>query len=67
MGLKPVALTIAVLGALMITAVAAAAVIEGTPGDDVLRGTDQADEIRAFAGNATTSCTLLPPTAIPIC
>lgn len=38
-------------GALSFAAVAAAAVINGTPGNDVLRGTDQADEIHAFAGN----------------
>jgi Ca2+-binding RTX toxin-like protein len=28
-----------------------AAVVNGTPGDDLLRGTEQADEVRAFAGN----------------
>ena len=44
-------LAAAVVGVLVTTAVAAAAVITGTPGDDVLRGTEQADRISAFAGN----------------
>ena len=44
-------LAVAVVGALVTAAVAAATVITGTPGDDVLRGTEQADRISAFAGN----------------
>ncbi len=50
MKLRAVALA-AVTGALFTATVAAAAVIVGTPGDDVLRGTEQADRISAFAGN----------------
>ena len=41
----------AAAGALGLTGAAMAAVINGTPGDDVLRGTEHADQIHAFAGN----------------
>jgi len=42
---------LAVAGVLLASAVAAAAVVVGTPGNDVLRGTEQADRISGFAGN----------------
>ena len=42
---------LALAGVLLTSAVAAAAVIVGTPGNDILRGTEQADRISAFAGN----------------
>ena len=42
---------LAVAGVLLTSAVAAAAVIVGTPGNDVLRGTEQSDRISAFAGD----------------
>ena len=38
-------------GVVVATSVAAAAVVLGTPGDDVLRGTDRPDRVSAFAGN----------------
>ena len=38
-------------GALVLASSALAAVIDGTAGDDRLRGTTNADVIRAFAGN----------------
>ena len=38
-------------GVLVATSVAAAAVVVGTSGDDVLRGTNRSDRISAFAGN----------------
>jgi len=39
------------LAILALASVSAAAVVVGTPGDDVLRGTNQPDRISAFAGN----------------
>ena len=46
------ALAVLVVGFALIGATAAgAAVIVGTPGDDVLRGTHDADRISAFAGD----------------
>jgi Ca2+-binding RTX toxin-like protein len=50
MTIKPL-VPVAVMGVLLTASVAAAAVIAGTPGDDVLRGSTQADHISAFAGN----------------
>ena len=39
------------LAILALASVSAAAVVVGTPGDDVLRGTDQPDRISAFAAS----------------
>lgn len=50
MRLKAYALATATVGVLALAAVAGAATIVGTPGDDVLRGTDDADRISALAG-----------------
>ena len=51
MRLKVFAVTLGAAAALALAATAVTAVIPGTTGDDVLRGTDAADEIHAFAGN----------------
>ena len=40
-----------IAGALVLATSALAAIVDGTPGDDRLRGTPDADVIRALAGN----------------
>lgn len=49
--MKGRALTGLAAAALAVATVAGAAIVTGTPGDDVLRGTDGADRISAFAAN----------------
>ena len=49
--MRVIAAAFGALAILALTSVSAAAVVVGTPGDDVLRGADRPDRISAFAGN----------------
>ena len=52
---KALVVGVAALFALALTAVATAAYVKGTPGNDTLNGTESSDLIRAFAGNDTSN------------
>ena len=51
MKVKALVLAVAATALLAVTAVAAAAVVKGTSGNDTLTGTPRADLVRAFAGD----------------